>query len=103
MMARGNSKGIRRNKLVDEAISNMKGEPFTASDLLMTFTGSRTPSVREVGARLGALERAGVLISLGQEATLLHRQMAEAAGLTQMGLRKTTLYQQAPPSNEEEE
>lgn len=102
-MARGNSKGIRRNKLVDEAISKMKGEPFTASDLLMKFTGSRTPSVREVGARLGALERSGVLRSLGQEATLLHRQMAEEAGLTQMGLRKTTLYQQVPPSNGEEE
>ena len=83
-MARGNSKGIRRDAFTKAAIEAMEGEPFTASDLIEKIkeTGKRnTPSVREVGMVLAKMKRLETI-----------RYIGEAAGLTQTGVRKTALY-----------
>jgi|TARA_R110001583_G_scaffold32058_6_gene109580 hypothetical protein len=94
-MARGNSKGIRRDAFTKAAIEAMEGEPFTASDLIEKIkeTGKRnTPSVREVGMVLAKMKRLETIRYLGEVGANQNRRMLEAAGLTQTGVRKTALY-----------
>jgi hypothetical protein len=99
-MARGNSKGILRDRLVREAITAMNGAPFTAGDLLDHMTYSRNmPSVREVGGVLSQLKRSGEVIYVGETGSRVGRELLEAAGLTQHGVRKTALYIAADAPN----
>tara|TARA_R110002096_G_scaffold11082_4_gene41411 strand:+ start:428 stop:781 length:354 start_codon:yes stop_codon:yes gene_type:complete len=102
-MARGNSKGIRRDKMVDDAIASLKDEPFTASDLLVIIqkTSKRAPSVREIGMVLSKKKRLGEIWYIGEVGTRQNREMLEAAGLTQHGVRKTGLYVGTPPPADE--
>lgn len=102
-MARGNSKGIRRDKLVTDAIDLMKGEPFTASDIMDTIKTltSRAPSVREIGMVLSKKKRLEEIRYIGEVGTKGNREMLEAAGLTQAGVRKSGLYiAGAPPTGD---
>lgn len=102
-MAKGGSKGLLRDKRVRAAIADMNGEPFTASDLLDTMPYSRNmPTVREVGAVIGKMKRAGEVKYLGEAGTMQSRKMLEAAGLTQQGVRKTGLYIATPPQDSEQ-
>ena len=99
-MAKGNSKGVLRDRLVRQAIKDMNGAPFVAGDLLDKMTYSRNmPTVREVGAVINQLKRAGEVIYLGEAGSLVGRELLEAAGLTQHGVRKTGLYIAADSPN----
>lgn len=103
IMARGNSKGIRRDKMVNDAIATLDGEPFTASDLLdiIEKTSKRAPSVREIGMVLSKKKRLEEIRYIGEVGTRQNREMLEAAGLTQHGVRKTALYVDGPPLPDE--
>ncbi len=99
-MARGNSKGVLRDRLVKQAVKDMDGAPFTAGDLLDKMSYSRNmPSVREVGMVLSKMKRKGEVIYLGEAGARIGREMLEAAGLTQHGVRKTGLYISADAPN----
>ena len=101
-MAKGNSKGLLRDRRIYAAIADMNGEPFTASDLLDIMPYSRNmPTVREVGAVIGKMKRAGEVKYLGEAGTMQSRKMLEAAGLTQQGVRKTGLYIATPQKDSE--
>jgi hypothetical protein len=104
-MARGASKGIWRNKIVRRAVEGMEGNPFTASDLIdwmMNEKVKNKPAIREVGMVLRVMVKEGTLTNLGQEGSLLGRQLLEQAGLTQSGVRKVTLYIESKYMDEEE-
>lgn len=99
-MASGNSKGILRDRLVRQAIKDMKGAPFTAGDLLDLMAYSRNmPTVREVGGVLSQMKRRGEVIYVGEAGSRVGRELLEAAGLTQHGVRKTGLYISADSPN----
>lgn len=98
-MARGNSKGIRRNNMTRWAIEQHrdgdgKPTPFTAGDLIDMLKNKykNFPSVREIGMVLGSMKRTGEVIYLGEEGALQSRRLLDQAGLTQMGVRKVALY-----------
>ena len=99
-MAKGNSKGVLRDRLVRQAIKDMNGAPFVAGDLLDKMTYSRNmPTVREVGSVITQMKRAGEVIYLGEAGSRVGRELLEAAGLTQHGVRKTGLYIAADSPN----
>jgi hypothetical protein len=99
-MAKGNSKGILRDRLVRQAIKDMNGAPFVAGDLLDKMTYSRNmPTVREVGGVLSQLKRSGEVIYMGEVGSRVGRELLEAAGLTQHGVRKTGFYIAADSPN----
>lgn len=98
-MARGNSKGVQRNKMTRWAMEqsrdeNGKPEPFTATDLITILKTKykSIPTVREVGMVLSAMKRTGEVIYLGEQGALQSRRLLEQAGLTQQGVRKVALY-----------
>jgi len=95
-MARGNSKGIVRAKLIATSLERIN-KAFTASDILdamydMNPRPKNIPSIREVGAALRVFVASGQIIELGKAVPNKYRDMVEAAGLWQRGLRKTKLY-----------
>jgi len=95
-MARGNSKGIVRARLIETALKRIN-KAFTASDILdamydMNPRPKNMPSIREVGAALRMYVANGEIIELGKAVPNKYRDMVEAAGLWQRGLRKTKLY-----------
>ena len=98
-MARGNSKGVRRNKMTRWAIEQHRDEdgkpiPFNATDLITILKTKYKsfPTVREVGMVLSSMKRTGEVIYLGEQGALQSRRLLEQAGLTQMGVRKVALY-----------
>lgn len=95
-MARGNSKGIVRERLIASSLDRIN-TAFTASDILDTMYDmeprpKNMPSIREVGATLRGFVAKGEIIELGKAVPNKYRDMVEAAGLWQRGLRKTKLY-----------
>jgi len=95
-MAKGNSKGILRARLVQQALDKIDGS-FTASDVLTTIDEfdprpRNIPSIREIGAVLKNWVTSGDIVELGKAVPNKYRDMVEAAGLWQRGLRKTKLY-----------
>ena len=103
-MARGNSKGKRRNECTAWAIQQMNGRPFTAADLIdmMKTKWKSIPSGREVGMVLAKMKREGTVKYLGEEGALQSRRLLEQAGLTQHGVRKVSLYVEVKPSDDGE-
>jgi len=95
-MAKGNSKGIVTRRNIGKALQKINGA-FTASDVLdeidlLKPRPRNIPSIREIGAVLKNWVTSGDIVELGKAVPNKYREMVEAAGLWQRGLRKTKLY-----------
>ena len=100
-----NKRGSVAQRYTEKAIALQNGEPFTVNDLqntMKTFT-NRQPPTNRISSIVNALVKRGEVVDCGFGVRRSHREMLDAAFVTQGGGSKSKVFVAADSPHLKEE